>query len=221
VDGSLALEVADLAAWMRLAPLLTDYLPYPQRELRPAGLAAALDEVLLGARTVLLQCGAGSSSVLLARLLARRGFGRLLAIEDDERQAAYVGSQLRREGLLHIARIVQAPLAPHPAAVGGLNWYAPQQVYDEVSDYVEQHGLIDMLLVGGPPSEELGAGLVRYPALPVLRGALAPGATLLLDDIDRAGELTILTRWQEEFDLRFRTNASTRLATAVFTPGWE
>lgn len=210
MDDSLARELADLAASQRLAPLMSDYLPNTAHELRPAALAAVVDEVLLGSRTVLVECGCGSSSVILARFLAKRGFGHLLSIEHDERTAAFVASQLRREGLGHVARVVFAPLAPHPAALGTSQWYSPQMVHDEVSTFVDNYGLVDLLLVDGP-----SLGDARYPALPVLRGVLAPGASVLVDDADRPGEQAVLVRWAEEFSLRFRTTPRTFLASAT------
>ncbi|MCP2258101.1 Methyltransferase domain-containing protein [Streptoalloteichus tenebrarius] len=230
MDGSLARAVADLGAWLRLAPLLTEYLPFPERALRPSALAALLDEVLVGNRTVLVELGSGPSSVVLARLLARRGFGRLLSIEHDERWAAFVNLQLRREGLHHLVRVVHAPLTPHPAALDGLPWYSPTLVRDEVTAYVERFGLIDLLLVDGPdlptappapttPSAPLGEGnpgLVRYPAMPVLRGALAPGASLLVDDVEASA--AVLNRWADEYGTTFRRSPTSGLAHCVLAP---
>ncbi|GAA3460361.1 hypothetical protein GCM10018963_23740 [Saccharothrix longispora] len=210
LDDLLSRELADIAALHRLAPLMSEYLPNTAHELRPAALAAVVDEVLLGSRTVLVECGSGASSVILARLLARRGFGHLLSVEHDERTAAFVASQLRREGLGHVARVVHAPLSPHPAALGSAHWYDPGLVHDEVSYYVERYGLVDLLLVDGPL-----LGDARYPALPVFRGVLAPGAAVLVDDAEQPGEQTVLVRWAEEFSLRFRTTPRTFLATAA------
>ncbi|MCS7482232.1 class I SAM-dependent methyltransferase [Umezawaea endophytica] len=210
MDDSLAREIADLAALQRLAPIMSHYLPNTAQELRPAALAAVVDEILLGSRTVLVECGCGSSSVILARFLAKRGFGHLLSVEHDERTAAFVASQLRREGLGHVARVVYAPLDAHPAALGTSTWYAPRLVHDEVSAFVDRFGLVDLLLVDGP-----SLGDARYPALPVLRAVLAPGAAVLVDDADRPGEQAVLVRWAEEFSLRFRTTPRTSLASAL------
>ncbi|SHE69325.1 class I SAM-dependent methyltransferase [Streptoalloteichus hindustanus] len=220
MEGALARAVADLGAWLRLAPLLTEYLPFPDRALRPAALAALLDEVLVGNRTVLLELGSGPSSVVLARLLARRGFGRLLSIEHDERWAAFVNLQLRREGLHHLVRVVHAPLAPHPAGLDGLPWYAPTLVRDEVTAYVERFGLVDLLLVDGPDRAEAStadAALLRFPAMPVLRGAMAPGASVLADDAEASAD--VLSRWAEEYGTTFRRNPATGLAHCVLAPG--
>ncbi|APU12243.1 MULTISPECIES: class I SAM-dependent methyltransferase [Actinoalloteichus] len=217
MDDSFHQAVADLAAWQRLGPLLTDYLPFPAGSLRPTAIVALLDEVLIGDRSVVVQCGSGSSSILLARLLSRRGFGRLLALEHDERAAAFVTSQLRRERLSEVARVVHTPLTAHPAALGGLAWYEPSVVFEMVTTFVDRNGLVDLLLVDGPPSADRGPSpdLSRYPALPVLRGALSPGATVLVDDADRLSEQAVLDRWSREFGLRFRHDETAGLAVAV------
>lgn len=214
MEDSLTRELANLVALQRLTPLLTEYLPATPDELSPAALVVLLDEVVLGARSVLVVCGCGAASVVTARLLARRGFGHLLALEHDERTAAFLASQLRREGLAGVARVVHAPLAPHPAAVGALHWYAPRLVHDEVTAFVERFGLVDLLLVDGPDSTGAGRELARYPALPVLVGALAPGAAILLDDAYRPGERAVLARWHHDYGLRFRISARSRLAVA-------
>ncbi|ANZ36965.1 hypothetical protein BBK82_13670 [Lentzea guizhouensis] len=209
--ASLARELADLSALQRLSPLLSEYLPSTAGDLRPAELVAVLDEVVLGARTVLVELGCGSSSVLLARLLARRGFGHLLSIEHDERIAAFVASQLRREGLGAVARVVHAPLTRHPAALSRHGqWYSPELVRDEVSGFVDAFGLVDLLVIDGP-----GVGDSRYPAVPVLRGVLAPGATVLVDDADQVDERAVLVRWSEEFGLEFRNSPRTSIASAA------
>ncbi|RJQ77439.1 class I SAM-dependent methyltransferase [Pseudonocardiaceae bacterium YIM PH 21723] len=201
-----------------MAPLMTQYLPFPPDSMRAAGMAAVLDEVLLGERSVLLQCGGGASTILLARLLARRGFGKVLAIEHDQRTAAFVFTQLRRENLGAVAKVVHGPLVTRPDAFDGLPWYDLDVVFQHVSEYIKDNGLIDLLVVDGPLGGEPGMELVRYPALPVLRDALSPGATVVLDDIDRPGELRVLSRWASEFQLAFSSDHITRLATSLVAP---
>ena len=54
-----------------------------------------------------------------------------------------------------------------------------------------------MLLVDGPVGA-LGPQ-ARYPALPLLRERLLPGAVVLLDDADRPEEQEVLARWQADW----------------------
>ena len=98
-----------------------------------------------------------------------------------------------------------AALEPHPLALNGLHWYA-------------QHALpslpprIDLLLVDGPPAFEPHIELSRYPALPALAERLVPDATVILDDIDRPGELRILETWERDCDFRFEVRPAQRIA---------
>ena len=59
-------------------------------------------------------------------------------------------------------------------------------------------GRIDLLVVDGPPG--LLRPQARYPALPVLRERLSPGASILLDDTHRADEREIVRRWLDEVE---------------------
>ena len=200
---------ADLQAWAALAPLQGRYLPWSSAALRPAGLVAVLNDIEVRDRRVVVELGGGVSSVYLARLLASRGAGRLVAVEHDPGWAAWLEGALAREGLDAVARVVRAPLAPHPLAWQG-EWYATRALLDGLPAEP-----IDLLLVDGPPAFEPGTECSRYPALPVLRDRLAPDATVVLDDAGRDGERAVLERWEEETGLRFERRAeSARIAIA-------
>ncbi len=54
--------------------------------------------------------------------------------------------------------------------------------------------------------------------LVVLHDRLVPGATVVLDDIERAGEQEVLRRWEDEFDLVFRRIGDAGVAVATM-PG--
>lgn len=60
--------------------------------MRPAGLVAVCNEIVHGARTQIVECGSGVSTVLLARLLRERRAGGLVALEHD-RHWAGVGAR--------------------------------------------------------------------------------------------------------------------------------
>jgi hypothetical protein len=180
----------DLHAWHILRPLLDrgGYLPWSTGSMRPAGLVAVCNEIVHGARTRILECGSGVSTVVLARLLREREAGRLLALEDDGHWAALVNEQLRRETLDAIARVLHAPLEGEPP------WYAPAALIALPDE-------LDLLLVDGPPAA--GHQARRAPALPRLQERLVAGAAVVLDDIARPGERAILAGWEASTDWRF------------------
>jgi predicted O-methyltransferase YrrM len=182
----------DRHAWETLAPLRGgSYLPWSSAAIRPAGLVAVLNEVAVSEPALVVECGAGISTLFLARLLRQRARGRLVSVEHDADWTDWVTRTVAGEGLEEVATIVHAPLAAD-------GWYARERVDAAVGE-----DRIGMLLVDGPPAWEPGMGEARHPALPAFADRLAPGATVVLDDAWRPGERAVLARWQQESELRF------------------
>jgi hypothetical protein len=182
----------DLHAWQVLRPLLDrgGYLPWSTGSMRPAGLVAVCNEIVHGARTRIVECGSGVSTVVLARLLRERGAGRLVALEHDRHWAALIQGQLRREALDGIARVLDAPLEGEPP------WYASARLAEIPAE-------LDLLVIDGPPAYAPGHQTRRAPALPRLGPRLVAGAAVVLDDITRAGEREVLAGWEATTDWRF------------------
>jgi predicted O-methyltransferase YrrM len=199
----------DEAARYALAALPGPYLPWGSGALRPAGLATVCNDIVLNGRRRVVELGSGVSTVILARLLHQRpprdGFV-LAAVEHDVGWAEWVTDQLDREGIGAGVSVVQAPLVPHPRAEPGLSWYDEAALIEGLRTAL-QGDRIDLLLIDGPPAHAAGMGLARYPALPVLLDRLAPGATVVLDDAERAGEREVLRRWADETGLVFDRRA--------------
>jgi predicted O-methyltransferase YrrM len=170
----------------------------------PAGLAAVCAEVSARERPSVVECGSGFSTVRLAGLVHERE-GRLCSLEHDASWAARVRDALADAGFADTARVVLAPLEPHPHARGGLPWYA-----ESALRWVPRR--IDVLLVDGPPAFEAGTGLGRYPALPALADRLTRDAVVVLDDIDRPGEQEVLKAWERDSDFRFDLQPTARIA---------
>lgn len=194
-------ELADLAAWHVLTPLLLDggYLPWTSGSMRPAAVVAVCNEIVHGGRTRIVECGSGASTVMLARLLRQRGGGQVTALEHDGHWAGLVAEQLRREDLDGIAEVVHTPLGGEPEWYGAAGLAA---LPDEV----------DLLLVDGPPACDPGMGTSRAPALPWFEERLLDGAAVMLDDVDRPGELQVIADWEASSDWRFDVDAGTGLA---------
>jgi Methyltransferase domain len=199
----------DDAAWFALGALSGPYLPWGSGAMRPAGLVLVCNDIVLNDRRRIVEVGSGISTVLLARLLTQRsavGGSRLAVVEHDARWGRWVVGQLEREAVGDGVVVIEAPLLPHPAADEGLEWYDEAAVGAGL-DAALGGELIDLLVVDGPPAFAAGHGMSRYPALPVLRERLAPGATVVLDDVERPGEQEVLRRWEREFGLVFDRQA--------------
>lgn len=190
---------ADLHAWHVLRPLLDGrpYLPFSSGAMRASGLVHLCNLVVHRGPAQVVECGAGVSTIVLARLLAEFGTGCLTALEHDPGWAERVADLLTREQLTGVARVVLAPLE------GG--WYAA----DGVAQLPEA---IDLLIVDGPPADRPELAEARRPALMSLEPRLAAGARVVLDDIGRAGEQRVLADWERETAWRFDRLADEAIA---------
>lgn len=198
---------ADLHGWEVLRPLLGrgGFLPWSEGAMSPAGLATVATEISFAERRCVVELGSGISTIVLARLASQLG-GRITAVEHHPGWAGWVRRQLERDGLTGVATVIEAELAPHPAALDGAPWYEATALEKLPGDGIE------LLLVDGPPGYGDGMARSRYPALPVLRGRLAPGALVVLDDAHREGERQILDAWEGDEGFSFDRRPAERIA---------
>jgi predicted O-methyltransferase YrrM len=172
--------------------------------LAPEDLEEVVGEIARYEQPEVVELGAGHGTMALARCVAERG-GRLTSVEHDPVWAGRVGAQIEAAGLGAVAAVVHAPLAPHPLAEPGALWYSEEAL-------AELTTAIDLLLVDGPPGNLPGMDRGRAPALEALGDRLAPGATVVLDDVNRAGEQAIIERWETRTPFRFQVREGGRIA---------
>ncbi len=161
-----------------------------------------------GGRRTVVECGSGRSTVVIARFLRELGGGSVHSLEHDPAWAQLTRMRLAAEGLAAIATVIEAPLSAHPLAPPGCRWYAPWALRELPEG-------LDLLLVDGPPAGEEPIERSRYPALPALAGRFAPDATVILDDVGRAGERWVLERWEAEHTIRFERRPEDGVAIGV------
>jgi hypothetical protein len=137
---------------------------------------------------LVLECGSGSSTIVVARCLRALG-GRVISLEHDPEYAHRTSEMLRLHGLDDVATVVTVPLAPIAFDGGTAPWYAPE--YERLIDLP-----IDVLLVDGPPKAT--APRARYPAVPILKRHLATECWILMDDGDRPDERAIAHAWSQD-----------------------
>ena len=108
----------DDAARFALGALSGPYLPWGSGSMRPAGLVAVCNDIVLNDRRRIVELGSGISTVLLARLLAQvsadGGDRRLAAVEHDARWRRWVVGQLAREAVGDHVAVVDAAVAATP-----------------------------------------------------------------------------------------------------------
>lgn len=171
--------------------------PLPLRgggwEARPQVLSAAWELIRDQRPKRVLELGSGLSSVVMAYALETNGSGQLQALENGIGYAEKTRRLLAEHDMHQRVQVLEAPLQQVEHEGERLLWYSLANLRADTS--------VDFLFVDGPAGT-LGP-MIRYPALPLLRGNLTDDAVILLDDTHREQERQVVQRWLEAFpDLR-------------------
>lgn len=145
---------------------------------------------LEGSPRLVVECGSGATTVVIAGKLRQSDFGRVVSFEHDPSYAARTTRLINVAGLSDVARVIEAPLRPQRFGNRTLEWY-DRSIVEETID-----GKIDVLVIDGPPQLSPWA---RWPALEVFYPFLAEDPVILLDD-GRTRETSRAVRaWVEQF----------------------
>lgn len=139
---------------------------------------------------LVVECGSGTSTVLVAAIFREIGSGRVLSFEHDPDFAEQTRELLRRRDLDAWATVVSAPLVRQD--VGGRD----QPWYGGAAEQLDAGEEIDLLVVDGPPASAEPAA--RYPAVPVLEEFFSDQCLILLDDGARESEQRTARRWSRQ-----------------------
>lgn len=170
--------------------------------LTPRGLLQAIDLVNRQGVSLVVECGSGTSTLFLARALELKGSGHLIALEHSQEYLEHTENALQQHGLTEFAEVRHAPLKEMEVFGAPYMWYSRSTVAD-----LEE---IDLLLVDGPPGDT--GTWARYPAYPLLREKLAPGAIIVVDDAQRSDEKAMVEAWLQMGHLSQLTSSSNDLA---------
>lgn len=156
--------------------------------------ACLLAEIVDDARPArVLELGSGSSTVLLARLLAPSG-ATLTSLEQDAAHADLTRKMIAATPAAGGARthVAHAPVAPwKDAREGDAPWYSEAALAALPPGH---EGPWDLVVVDGPSTQ--GRADARFPALPRLLARLSPRAIVVLDDAARPGERAVVAAWK-------------------------
>lgn len=145
---------------------------------------------------VVVELGAGASTLVCAKALQRHGGGKLVSFDQHRDFVEATRRWVAEEGAAVDLR--WAPLVPDATEWPG-RWY-------ELADVPDR---IDLIIIDGPP----------WAVHPFVRGAaeslfdrLTPGGMVLLDDAARPGERIVARRWRRNWpQMRFeRLGGSTK-----------
>jgi predicted O-methyltransferase YrrM len=166
-----------------------------QWALDPTGLLQLVSLIERHRPAVVTELGSGTSTIWIGYALEQVGGGRLMTLEHQPDFAERTRALVDIHGLDKLVEVRDAPLTKIQLGDSTTPWYA----LDALVDLQE----IDLLVVDGPPGSV--GRRARYPALPVLVDRLADGAIVVLDDVERADETSIVERWCAEIPGLTRT----------------
>lgn len=183
----------ELQSMINVRPLVDDILLQYGGWAMDAHLAETIARLLLQKRPqFVVECGSGSSTLLMASCLKRmNGHQRLVALDHEPKYASITRDMLEQQDLDDWAEVRTVPLEPWKIKGQELPWYGL-----DLETLPDQS--IDLLIVDGPPG--MGSTAARYPAVPVLQQHLSDECIIVLDDGDRADEHEAAHRWAEDLN---------------------
>ncbi len=152
-------------------------------------LGRVLLEQLRQRPAVVVECGSGASTLVIASALSANNTGKLYSLEHDSAFAEETRSLLADQRLSDWVEIVSAPLTRQTFGTTEIDWYDAKKIPDLA-------GPIDLLVIDGPPPTGPQS---RWPALEVFYPKLSPRACVLLDDGRRRSERRTALRWAASF----------------------
>lgn len=187
-DQSIWPQVEALAALYRMVDGKTPLPFMRQLAVSPDLMRLIFGHILARRPKYIVECGAGSSTIVMAHALQRIGEGRIISLENHFGFKKKIDEELKLRGLDGFARVYHAPLVEkrYPGVDRVFQWY-------DLSDVPLEPG-IDLLLVDGP------LGILnknaRFPAGPELLGRMARSGHIFLDDANRPEEKRLGSLWR-------------------------
>lgn len=139
---------------------------------------------------LVVELGAGVSTLVIGYALESAGSGRLVSFEHDANHAQRTAALVRRHGLERQVEVVHAALQETHPGGKAWQWYGPEVEETLVGQRAQ------LVFIDGPPGSL--QPLARYPARRRLAPFLADDAIVVLDDIARPDEWAITERWLRE-----------------------
>lgn len=138
---------------------------------------------------VVVECGSGSSTLILARCLQLNGAGHVYSMDHDPVFAEKTRQELASHGLSEWATVFDAPLQKQTLNGEDWLWYASEELPGELG--------IDLLIIDGPPATT--GQYARYPVGPMLFPRINRGGAIFMDDYARPDETATAKRWRGEW----------------------
>ena len=183
--------VRESTAATQLVSLIDATAPLPAMgdwAMQPSALVTMFHLARRNRPAVVVELGSGASTVILGHAVRSFG-GRVVSLDHEEAFGRATREAVDAHGLGDTCTVVVAALVDIEVGGRSVRWY----------DLSALSGVepIGMLVVDGPPGAT--GPEARHAALPLLRDRLAPGAIVVLDDVDRDDERRTVAAWDDAF----------------------
>lgn len=146
------------------------------------------DHVRLQQPAVIVECGSGLTTLMLASACDQTNRGHIYSLENSAQHAHLSREAIAAYNLTDHATVIDAPLIGYQLDDKQYQWYS----MDELPD-----SKVDMLVIDGPPGRMQPHA--RYPAMPLLGDRLAECATIFMDDAARPDEIEVVDWWLTQY----------------------
>lgn len=189
----------DIFALQKLAGIVKNYIPWTSSSIRPSAIVKVINDIFLNKRENIIEFGGGMSTFYIAYAL-KKNYGHLYTVEHDKNWIVIMKDILKKEHIEDVVTFIHAPLGNSTYSLNALNWYS-----ENALDALSNCNKFDLVLVDGPFAHTKKLSLSRYPAIPFLmkKDKISRNSTIILDDIYRNGEQTIVKKWGKEYGLKF------------------
>lgn len=191
-------DYRQMEAWIALQQFIKPQLPLSG--LRGGALSPDMAEILC--RELLTQkpdlvveCGAGVSTLIIGYILKGLGKGKLVTLEHDLEWQKRVNSWITLHDLRDHLVVLHAPLIEQQLERDTVFWYDISEFEKLMKTDLLPRNTIDLLFVDGPP--EFVSPYVRRPAVFVMRQWFATNCVVVVDDANRPADADIIRQWCE------------------------
>lgn len=189
-------DYRQMEAWIALQRFINPRLPLSGLRggaLSPDAAVILCRELLTKKPKLVVECGAGISTLIVGYLLKDLGGGELITIEHDLEWQERVNSWIELHDLGDYVTVLHAPLIDQKLDIGPVYWYDISEFETIMRGKYPASKRIDLLFVDGPPV--FIDAYVRRPALYFMRQWFAPHCSIIVDDTNRPADADIVRQW--------------------------
>lgn len=189
-------------------------LSWSNFSISPDAACILIQELMFIKPKIVVECGSGDSTILIAHCLKEMGSGKVYSLEHHKKWADHTRDMINALKLKEYCKVIDAPLEKIEIDGQAWDWYSGYDL--EIGKET-----IDFLFIDGPSSQKEGDEAPRYPAIPVFYSQFKKGARIILDDAKRFGEERYVEQWKKNYGLEGEINVNTDrgLALLIFNNG--